>query len=343
MSLIVVSSERFAEHQTPPGHPERPERAEVMDVVAAEWRRRGGEVVAPREATRRAARSRPRRRLSAADRGDGRDRGGARPRHLHVARDLRDRAARRRRGRRRGRARDERLAHSRASRWCALPAITPSATAPWASASTTTSPSPRRTRRRSAPRVAIVDYDVHHGNGTQHIFEARCRACCTSRPTSIRTTPAPARRARSATATAPGFTVNLPLEAGAIDDDYHQVFDEVVVPVVRAVPARPDAGVGRLRRPRARSARRHAPDDRRVCGDDDGAARRGRRVLRRPPVAVTEGGYDLRALRDSLARRSSTCWAAEHSETAAWPTSTRSRRARRRRRRSPRPRRRWPG
>src|SRR3954470_11135723 len=52
MPLIVVSSERFAEHQTPPGHPESPERAEVMDVVAAEWRDRGGEVVAPREATR---------------------------------------------------------------------------------------------------------------------------------------------------------------------------------------------------------------------------------------------------------------------------------------------------
>src|SRR3954469_17860614 len=52
MSFIVISSERFAEHQTPPGHPECPERAEVMDVVAAAWRERGGEVVAPREATR---------------------------------------------------------------------------------------------------------------------------------------------------------------------------------------------------------------------------------------------------------------------------------------------------
>src|SRR4029079_14705196 len=52
MGLIVVSSERFAEHQTPPGHPESPERADVMDVVANEWRRRRGEVVAPREATR---------------------------------------------------------------------------------------------------------------------------------------------------------------------------------------------------------------------------------------------------------------------------------------------------
>ena len=30
MAVILISSERFAEHQTPPGHPERPERAEVM-------------------------------------------------------------------------------------------------------------------------------------------------------------------------------------------------------------------------------------------------------------------------------------------------------------------------
>src|SRR5436190_16829231 len=52
MTLIVVSSERFAEHQTPPGHPESPERASVMDDVANQWRRRHGEVVAPRAATR---------------------------------------------------------------------------------------------------------------------------------------------------------------------------------------------------------------------------------------------------------------------------------------------------
>ena len=51
MSLILISSGRFAEHQTPPGHPERPERAEVMDVIAARWRESGGEVVAPRLAT----------------------------------------------------------------------------------------------------------------------------------------------------------------------------------------------------------------------------------------------------------------------------------------------------
>ncbi len=39
MSLTLIHTERFAEHQTPPGHPERPERAEVMDVVAGRWSR----------------------------------------------------------------------------------------------------------------------------------------------------------------------------------------------------------------------------------------------------------------------------------------------------------------
>src|SRR5258706_15998963 len=51
MSLILISSGRFAEHQTPPGHPECPERADVMEAVAARWGAGGGEVVAPREAT----------------------------------------------------------------------------------------------------------------------------------------------------------------------------------------------------------------------------------------------------------------------------------------------------
>src|SRR5437773_7014814 len=51
VSVILIHSERFAEHQTPPGHPERPERAEVMDAVATRWRARGIEIVAPRAAT----------------------------------------------------------------------------------------------------------------------------------------------------------------------------------------------------------------------------------------------------------------------------------------------------
>src|SRR5581483_2052049 len=52
MSVILIHSDRFAAHQTPPGHPERPERAEVLDAVAARWRAKGTDVAAPRAATR---------------------------------------------------------------------------------------------------------------------------------------------------------------------------------------------------------------------------------------------------------------------------------------------------
>src|SRR5687767_6337120 len=51
MPLVLVSSPRFFDHTTPPGHPERPERAGVFDAVAAAWRERGGLVLEPRPAT----------------------------------------------------------------------------------------------------------------------------------------------------------------------------------------------------------------------------------------------------------------------------------------------------
>src|SRR6478609_4969651 len=51
MPLVLVSSDAFERHLTPPGHPERPERAHVFDAVATAWRAGGGEVRAPRPAT----------------------------------------------------------------------------------------------------------------------------------------------------------------------------------------------------------------------------------------------------------------------------------------------------
>ena len=51
MALAIVASPRFADHLTPPGHPERVERHAVMQVVAAEFRERGGTILDPRSAT----------------------------------------------------------------------------------------------------------------------------------------------------------------------------------------------------------------------------------------------------------------------------------------------------
>src|ERR1044071_7269336 len=52
MSLILFWTDRFSDHLTPPGHPERVERAEVMRAVISEWQQRGGVVREPRPATR---------------------------------------------------------------------------------------------------------------------------------------------------------------------------------------------------------------------------------------------------------------------------------------------------
>jgi len=52
MSVTMFTSPRFADHLTPPGHPERVERFEVMLAIASEFRRSGGEVCEPRPATR---------------------------------------------------------------------------------------------------------------------------------------------------------------------------------------------------------------------------------------------------------------------------------------------------
>ncbi len=55
-------------------------------------------------------------------------------------------------------------------------------------------------KKHGAERVAIVDWDVHHGNGTQDIFWDD-PACFTARRTRCRSIPAPEPRARRAPAT----------------------------------------------------------------------------------------------------------------------------------------------
>jgi acetoin utilization deacetylase AcuC-like enzyme len=54
-------------------------------------------------------------------------------------------------------------------------------------------------KKHGAERVAIVDWDVHHGNGTQDIFWSD-RRCCIVRPTRCRFIRAPARLSKPASA-----------------------------------------------------------------------------------------------------------------------------------------------
>jgi len=84
-----------------------------------------------------------------------------------------------------------------------------------------------------ATRVAIVDFDVHHGNGTQHIFAARrdvLYLSCHQFPFY----PGSGRASEIGRDEGRGFTVNCPLSAGRPDADYGYVFQSLFLPVLRA-------------------------------------------------------------------------------------------------------------
>jgi acetoin utilization deacetylase AcuC-like enzyme len=81
-------------------------------------------------------------------------------------------------------------------------------------------------------RVAIVDWDVHHGNGTQDIFWADGRVLFVS----LHEAPLyPGTGAVREAGGGPGLgrILNVPLPAGATDPVYRLAFDEVVLPALR--------------------------------------------------------------------------------------------------------------
>jgi acetoin utilization deacetylase AcuC-like enzyme len=74
--------------------------------------------------------------------------------------------------------------------------------------------------------VAIVDYDVHHGNGTQEIFSADDTVLFVSLHQWPFYPGSGGADEQSET------TVNVPLEAGSGDEEYFRAFDEIVAPAV---------------------------------------------------------------------------------------------------------------
>ena len=84
----------------------------------------------------------------------------------------------------------------------------------------------------AADRVAIVDFDVHHGNGTQEIFWDDPRLLYVSLH-QFPHYPGTGGLEETGYGAASGTTINLPLPAGCGDGAYLQCFDEVVLPVLR--------------------------------------------------------------------------------------------------------------
>jgi acetoin utilization deacetylase AcuC-like enzyme len=299
MPLILISSERFAEHRTPPGHPERFERAEVMEVVASRWRARGGEVAAPRAATgEQLARVHTPEYIGLIAETAGRavalDLGtytspesydiallaaGAGIDAVDLATGSEPRAVLAM-----VRPPGHHAEPDRAMGFCLFNNIAVAAA---------------HARAKGLSRVAIVDFDVHHGNGTQRMFETDPSVLYISLH-QFPYYPGTGSAAEIGRGAGTGFTVNFPLDAGAVDNDYRIVFSEGVIPLLNQY--RPDlllvsAGFDAhesdpLAGMRLTSAAFGAMTmELRNAAD---ACCQGRMVL------MTEGGYHLRALTESL-------------------------------------------
>jgi acetoin utilization deacetylase AcuC-like enzyme len=299
MPLTVFTSDRWADHLTPPGHPERVERAEVMQVVASDFRRRGGAVAEPRVATEdEIARVHAREHIALVRETAGRAvaldpdtftspetydvarlaagaaigavehvlEGGRGTRALAMVRPPGHHAER-----------------SRAMGFCFFNNIAVAAA---------------HARARGLPRVAIVDYDVHHGNGTQRSFYQDPSVLFVSSH-QFPFYPGTGAADEIGAGAGAGFTVNFPLEAGGTDADFERIYGAAVSVVRQFKPqlilisagfdAHADDPLGGMRVTTAHFGRLTALI---AAAADDCCNGR--------VVGITEGGYDLAALAGSL-------------------------------------------
>ncbi|NUQ62208.1 MAG: SUMF1/EgtB/PvdO family nonheme iron enzyme [Pirellulales bacterium] len=153
--------------------------------------------------------------------------------------------------------------------------------------------------KHQAPKVLIVDWDVHHGNGTQAIFYRD--------PTvfyfSVHQAPfypGTGSEAQRGEGDGLGYTLNAPLPAGSGDEDYRRVFREVLEPAARrfdpdfvlvsaGFDAHEDDPLGGMRL----TAGQYAEMTRIV-------KRIAEEHCEGRLVSVLEGGYSLRGLADSV-------------------------------------------
>jgi acetoin utilization deacetylase AcuC-like enzyme len=300
MSLLLLSSARFSDHVTPPGHPERVERGAIMENVAGEWARRGGSVRDPRAASRAELL-----RVHTPDHLDAIDSAAGRSMSLDpdtfTSPDSRDVALLAAGAVLTG---VEAVIREEATRALAL--VRPPGHHAEADRAmgfclyNNVAAGAAHALALGLERVVVIDYDVHHGNGTQAIFYDDPQVLYISTHQYPFYPGTGAAEEVGGGGEGAGYTVNIPLEAGATDGDYQEVFRTIVIPVIDQF--RPDllmisAGfdaheLDPLARMRL-STSGYASLTTALC---DAANRHCRGRV----VAVTEGGYHLKALHACL-------------------------------------------
>ncbi len=88
-------------------------------------------------------------------------------------------------------------------------------------------------RAHGLERVAIVDWDVHHGNGTQHLFEADGSVLYASLH-QFPHYPGTGLAAERGDGEGEGATLNCPLEPGTGDKEWLAAFEDSVLPALEA-------------------------------------------------------------------------------------------------------------
>jgi acetoin utilization deacetylase AcuC-like enzyme len=149
-------------------------------------------------------------------------------------------------------------------------------------------------------KVAILDWDVHHGNGTQDIFYSDDRVLYLSVHQSP-FYPGTGEAGEVGEGEGRGFTANVPLPAGSGEDLYAAVFAGVFVPVLR------EFGPGLVLVSAGFDA--HADDllgGMALTSDAFGrfaalVTHLSREVGAAPPAFILEGGYNLKALTEGVA------------------------------------------
>lgn len=296
--MVVFYSSRCAEHTPPPGHPERPERAEVFAAIAGRFEAGGGTIVTPRPATReellrvhapelvddllsrggRASMIDPDTYTSTSTIDVALLAAGAAIEAARYARDAAEPALAL------VRPPGHHAEPGRSMGFCLFNNVAIAAAA---------------LRADGVQRVAIVDIDVHHGNGTQAAFYADGAVFYASAH-QFPFYPGTGSAEERGTGAGLNATLNVPLAAGTDDGGFIETYTTVIEPALGRFG--PDvllvsAGFDAHWQDPLGGLRVSTDGYRRVveCLDRASARYCGRRA-----AWVTEGGYDLHALGECL-------------------------------------------